>query len=195
MNFLKVVGIYFFIWMFFGLAPVSAEEIRMDQPYLKGEVIELKGFEKFKQFIKGEPAHDQLNFGMWSKHASSSKNYQENNNIIGGQYKGIWASRFVNSHNRDVIAIAIARTVKKKRLSEDLLFDVGYKVGPMFGYKEGAPNIDGFSILPFVCVGLSYKDFGLSLNFIPAAAVSVYTYVNLDMFRKKREGIDWSPNI
>lgn len=185
MKFLRSLVLYLFLSLFLTSNCLAIEEIKLDSPCLRGEVVEQSGFDRFKKFIKGKPARDQLIAGMWSKHFSSSKNYREDHKILGVQYKGIWLTRFVNSHNRDVIALDIARTVKEKRYGDDLLFDVGYKIGPMHGYKEGAPNINGFSILPIVCFGLSYKNVGVSMNLVPGAVVSFYTYMNFDMFRKK----------
>lgn len=144
--------------------------------------------ERFKAFMRGEKAHDQIIGGMWSKHFSKN-NYRETHNIMGIQYKGWWLSTFKNSHDRQVTTFGIARTVMKKQIKEDLLFDVGYKVGPMYGYREGAPDISGFSILPFVCLGLSYHNVGFSVNIVPGNVISLYTYINMDAFRNVRDNI------
>lgn len=154
-------------------------------PILKGAISELNKWGKLKKFIKGEPARNSIMLGMWSKHSGGSE-YREVNNLGGLQYKGLFLGTFANSHSDQVVALTVARTVYKKELSKNLLFDAGYKIGPMYGYKEHIPNLGGFSILPALSLGLSYRGFGAALNLFPANAVSVHTFINIDAFNKKR---------
>lgn len=165
---------------------IQTEELSTDTETLQGSVEELSRFERFKHVMKGEKPKNLIAAGMWSKHFSSSKNYREVHNLGGLQYNGIFAGTFTNSHSKQVFTIAIARTIMKKQLKKDLLFDVGYKIGPMYGYKEGAPDIGGFSILPFFCLGLTYHNVGASLNLFPSSAVSFNTYINMDLFKRNK---------
>lgn len=145
-----------------------------DKPVLKGRASRLKAF------IKGERAYNAVMGGMWSVHFSSRKNYREVHNLGALQHKGIFVGSFANSHSRQVFSIAAARTVFKKEVGKHSIFDVGYKIGPMYGYKEGAPDIGGFTILPLICIGMSYRSVGIALNLFPSSAISFNTYIQTD---------------
>lgn len=159
---------------------VEKKELKKEKTHVESE---LTRFQKFKYFMKGETAPNQLIGVMMSKHFSKH-DYRENHKIVGLQYKGFWVTTFQNSHDRQVVAVCVARTLKEKMLKKNWKLNVGYKIGPMYGYREGAPDLDGFSILPIVTVGLSYKDVGISTNFVPGNVISWYGYVNFDFFKR-----------
>jgi hypothetical protein len=144
---------------------------------------------KVKHFLKGEKARDAVYLGMWSEHFGTSKDYEENNRLAAIQYNGLYAGTFRNSHSDQTYMMGVARTLAKKSIGENLELDAGYKVGPMYGYKRGVPTIGGWSVLPFVTAGVSYKALGADVNYIPFTNVgSINTRVNLtDLMERHKQ--------
>lgn len=126
-----------------------------------------------QRFWIGIPARDAVLLGLWSKHFHSTDDYRTRHNLIGVQYQGYFLATFANSYSRQIYAVGVARTIWEKDLGHDWRLDAGYKVGPMYGYREGAPNLAGFSVLPVGCIGLTYHRIGIDLNLVPGNALSV----------------------
>jgi len=126
-----------------------------------------------RRFWIGTPARDAVLLGLWSKHFHSTDDYRTRHNLVGIQYQGYFLATFANSYSRQIYAVGVARTIWEKELKHDWRLDVGYKVGPMYGYREGAPNLAGFSVLPVGCIGLTYHRIGIDLNLVPGNALSV----------------------
>ncbi|NLF83093.1 MAG: hypothetical protein GX568_03805 [Candidatus Gastranaerophilales bacterium] len=168
------------------------EQMTNEIDLIKGTVSEKEVLQPEKdpnpvwQTIKGRVDKDSVMLGMWSKHMSSNK-YRETHNLAALQYKGYVIGTFTNSHSDQVFLAGIARNVVRKQFGENTMFDLGYKLAPMYGYKKGVPNVGGFSVLPVVCLDTSYRNLGFTLNIFPSAAVSVNTYINLDMLKRNNE--------
>lgn len=175
-------------------AAIEQEEVFSDQIEITLDEIkpELTKFQKFKGFIKGESARDTMMIGMWSKHFGTRNKYRETHNLFAAQYRSIFVGTFANSHSHQVFVVGVARTVAKKRLWDHLVLDAGYKVGPMYGYRKGIPHVARFSILPLICLGVSYYDIGVDLNIFPTTALSFNTHVNLDLIRNIKTKISKS---
>ena len=136
-------------------------------------------FEQFKCFVKGQPARNGMLIGLWSKHVfSSDDDYRTTHNLIAWQHQGYFVGTFANSYSHQVVAVGLTRTVITEELNDDWLFEIGYKIGPMYGYRDEAPNIGGISILPVASFGLSFQDVGVDLNLVPGNALSINMRVN-----------------
>ena len=127
----------------------------------------------WKDFWRAEPARDAVLLGLWSTHFSSDKDYRTRHNLVGVQYQGYFLATFANSYSRQIVAAGAARTVFSKDLGGEWRLDAGYKIGPMYGYREGVPNIGGFSVLPLGSFGLTCRRIGIDLNLVPGNALSV----------------------
>ena len=134
--------------------------------------------EWFKDFLKGEKAHDAVLIGLWSSHLSSNTDYRTTHNLFGVQYNGYFAGTLANSYSHQIFIAGIARTVAQKKLGEHWLLEAGYKIGPMYGYRDDAPNIYGGSVLPLACFGISFRDVGVDLNLVPGNALSFNMRIN-----------------
>lgn len=163
---------------------VELNEESTEVPDLLGEVEKTK-FQRLKGYLKGERAQDRILGGMWSKHISSHK-YNEVHNLGGLQYKGIQIGSFKNSHDDQVEYVAITRTCSKWKIKKHGLIESGWMLGPMYGYKKNIPEIGGWSIIPAWLLSFSYRNVGLTLQILPSNVVSFNTFINFDMFRRKK---------
>jgi len=129
-------------------------------------------------WLKGKKARDALVLGMWSKHYQTKKHYRTRHDLIGAQYKGYFLATFANSHNHQVVAAGLSRTVAEKALGAHWLLEAGYKFGPMYGYREGIPQVHRFSVLPLASLGVSCRMLGVDLNLVPGNAFSFNMRIN-----------------
>ncbi len=149
---------------------------------------------RLRTFLKGKKSRNALYGGMWTTHMGTDKEYEENNRLLALQYQGIFLATFRNSHADQTVAAGVARTVAEKTFGENLEVDAGYKVGPMYGYKQGVPTVAGVSVLPFVTMGVSYKAFGVDLNYVPFTNVaSLNTRINLTPLFSRRNNKEDDP--
>lgn len=125
------------------------------------------GRKGFWKTLKGQAADDMVHMGLWSQHISPSRDYNEDNQLVGLQYKGYFAGTFLNSYEKRTVMAGIARTVATKKLfKKRVTVDLGYRLGMMYGYdsETSIPNIAGFTVLPAMVLGLSYKGFGIDIS-------------------------------
>ncbi len=137
-------------------------------------------------FIKGQPAVDSLQLGMWSLHVDGSgdifgsgKN-NEHNYLIGLQYKGFNTATFINSHDDRAYTIGLSREVFSHQLSPDLRFDAGYKIGLLYGYKDNLPNLNGLSGYVMPVFGFSWKRVGFDIGMVPIGVLTFNFRINLN---------------
>lgn len=172
-----IITILFFLMFLAFIGGFSSESfasrISLQDPHVSSGK-----FKQFNNFIRGESARDGMLIGLWSKHISSDDDYRTTHNLIALQYGGYFIGTFANSYSHQVIAAGLARTVIVEELNQGWLFEVGYKIGPMYGYRDEAPNIGGLSLLPVACVGVSFQDVGVDLNLVPGNALSINMRVN-----------------
>lgn len=130
------------------------------------------------QKIWGKKVKDAVLIGMWSIHLKGSGEYfgsgesNEQNKLIGMVYNGIGAGTFINSHNDRSWFIGIGREVYSRELAENTRFDVGYRLGPLYGYDDTLPNLFDFSIFAAGTLGLSWYNFGFDIMVIPVGVVA-----------------------
>jgi len=130
------------------------------------------------QKIWGNKAKDALLLGMWSIHLSGSGEYlgdggtNEQNKLLGIQYNGFAAGTFINSHDDRAWFVGIAREVYTRKLSDNTRLDIGYTLGPLYGYEEHLPNIGGISIFGAGTVGLSWHRVGVDFIIIPVGVIA-----------------------
>lgn len=127
-------------------------------------------WEKWKPFLRGEPASDAILIGMQALHTDEHRNTRNNtNNMVALQYGGISAGRFVNSWYRETLFLTASRRIWKKDLGHDFSIDLQYKAGIMHGYENKAPIRLGWVepiVLPLF--GFNYKTSGADFWVIPS---------------------------
>lgn len=135
---------------------------------------QISKWDQFLRFMRGERPVDALFLGMWSHHLTKSFRYRQSHNLVALQYRGLYLATFVNSHSEQTFVVGIARTLYSTKILRDKIrFDFGYKVGPMYGYRNRVPNIKGFSILPLLTGGITYKMVGVDVNAVPGNALTM----------------------
>ena len=137
------------------------------------------------KFVWGEPVDNAILTGMLSYHADAESRREDrwNHNLIGLQYKGLIASTFINSHNKQSVFVAFGRNViNTPILHSKLRFQAGYKIGLIYGYKNTPVfNILGITPAPLPFVGLSYRRVAFEIIPIPSRnpVISANMRINL----------------
>jgi hypothetical protein len=130
------------------------------------------------QKVWGKKSRSALLLGMWSYHLSGSGEYlgdggsNEQNHLLGIQLYGLTAGTFMNSHDDRAWFFGPAREVYSYRISENTLFDIGYKFGPLYGYGDDLPNIGGMSLFGAITFGFSWKKLGIDIMIIPVGVIT-----------------------
>lgn len=146
---------------------------------IPGEAAEASGLTgRIWSRMKGRKARNAVVLGMWSSHFSKRKDYRTRHDLVGVQYKGFFCATFANSHNHQVVTAGVSRTIVEKALGRNWLLEAGYKLGPMYGYREGVPQYHRFTVLPLLALGLSFQAVGADLNLVPGNAFSFNMRIN-----------------
>jgi hypothetical protein len=131
------------------------------------------------QKIWGEKSENAVLMGMWSIHLKGSGEYfggsgesNEQNKLIGIVYNGIGAGTFINSHDERSWLIALGRNVYSRELAENTRLDVGYRVGPLYGYGDSLPNLGKVSLFGAGTISFSWYIFGIDIMVIPIGVVT-----------------------
>jgi hypothetical protein len=131
------------------------------------------------QKIWGEKSRDALLLGMWSVHLKGTGEYfggsgesNEQNKLFGIIYNGIGAGTFINSHDDRSYIIAVGRDVYSRELAENTRFDIGYRLGPLYGYGDSLPNIDKVSVFAAGTFSISWYNFGVDIMVIPIGVIT-----------------------
>ncbi len=138
------------------------------------------------QTIWGNKARDAVLLGMWSFHLSGSGESlgdggsNEQNNLLGIQYYGLTAGTFINSHDDRAWFFGPAREVYSRELSENTRLDIGYKLGPLYGYGDDLPKLGGISLFGAVTFGFSWHKLGVDIMIIPVGVITGGFRINFD---------------
>ncbi len=101
----------------------------------------------------GEPALDPtLALGMWTYHLKNEPQNMNNgrNNLVGFLYRGFFAGTLTNSQYRRSYVIGFQRYWFTKPLAQDLTYQLGYRLGLIYGYdKRFGPLAERSPVLPF----------------------------------------------
>ncbi len=130
------------------------------------------------QKIWGEKTGNAVLMGMWSIHLKGSGEYfgsgesNEQNKLISMIYNGIGAGTFLNSHDDRSWFIALGRNVYSRELAENTRLDIGYRIGPLYGYGDTLPNLGEVSVFAAGTVGFSWYKFGFDIMIIPIGVVT-----------------------
>ena len=144
------------------------------------------------QKIKGKKARDALLLGMWSIHADGTGEYfgdgrnNDQNHLAGIQYYGLTAGRFINSFDERAYYTGLAREVYSHNYSKNTRFDIGYKLGLLFGYGDDLINVAGISVFAGAYFGISWKRAGLDIGLIPAGIITANFRIDIDDLAPKR---------
>jgi len=134
----------------------------------------------------GNKARDALLVGMWSVHLKGSGEYwgdggsNEQNHLLGIQYYGLAAGTFINSHDDHAWFFGPAREVYSRQITEFTRIDIGYKLGPLYGYGDDLPNVGGISLFAAGILGFSWDRLGFDIMIIPVGVISGGFRFNFD---------------
>lgn len=122
-----------------------------------------------KLWGKPEPK-PMLALGMWSYHLKHESQDMDNsrNDLIGFSYDGLFAATLINSENRRSYAVGVQRYWLAKPLKPDLTWQLGYRLGLIYGYDEKLGHIATISpIIPFpqLITDMTWKNVGLEISY------------------------------
>lgn len=118
----------------------------------------------FWDFLRGIPAENSINLGMWSYHfIDNDDSYRTTHNLIAITYKGIFAGTFENSNDDRTWTAGIQRDIYSTNLGV-LSVDIGYRLGLMHGYEKMVIADSGITPLLQVYSDLRYKMVGVQFS-------------------------------
>jgi hypothetical protein len=90
------------------------------------------------------------------------------------QYQeGIVAGTFIGSHDERAWFVSLAREVYSRKLNENIRFNISYKLGPLFGYKDDLPNIGEVSVFDGGVLGFTWYKLGVDITLIPVGVIAI----------------------
>lgn len=126
----------------------------------------------FWQALKGTAFPNSLYAGMWTYHinASSRKDDNANNELLGFVYKSIFAGTFLNSYGERSYAVGVQRNLYAHQFTNhpDWHYYVGYRAGAIYGYDSRLSHFAGESpIIPYASLmtSIRYKHFGWEVSY------------------------------
>jgi hypothetical protein len=131
-----------------------------------------------QSYLHGRPTEDQLLLGMCTFHAkpSSLRSRNWNQNLLGVQCNDIFACTFENSFSRRAWGLGYVRNLTPfLPVSENWQTCYGYRLGVLYGYKEGQAPLAGLSpVIPMAAFykRLIYRDH-LGIEFTVTNALSI----------------------
>ena len=136
--------------------------------------------------VWGKSARDGLLLGMWSLHLKGTGETfkkggsNEENHLFGFRYRGFTGGTFMNSHDDRSWFVGVAREIYSRQLTSSWRFDMGYMLGPLYGYGDRLPNVGGVSLFGAGTFGFSWRRFGLDFSIIPVGVVTGGFRINFD---------------
>ena len=136
--------------------------------------------------IWGKKGRDALLLGMWSLHVDGTGEYLGNgsnndqNHLLGIQYYGLSAGTFINSKDDRAWYFGPAREVYSHNFTDDTRFDIGYKLGLLYGYGDELINVGGMSLFAIATFGVSWKRLGFDLGVVPVGIITGNFRLDLD---------------
>ena len=111
-----------------------------------------------------------LGLGMWSYHLKHESQDMDNsrNDLIGFSYRGLFAATFINSENRRSYAAGVQRYWLTDPLTPDLSWQLGYRLGLIYGYDEKLGHFASVSpVIPFpqLISDLTWKNVGWEISY------------------------------
>lgn len=131
----------------------------------------------------GIPDDNAIYLGMWTRHLRPKGNRHNNNTnrMIGINVKGLFFSEFINSFYKRSYSIGIQRLVYSQKFEHNLQFDIGYRLGVIWGYKN--THLFGKKPVPFdplpapqVIMNVSWELTGIQFSYC-IAVVTVGFFV------------------
>ncbi len=152
--------------------PVELVEIKLKPPDKRENLVgkieynKLGVLKKTWKLIKGKPTKNGIILGMFSKHTSSTKR-NEDNHMVGIQYKGYTAGTFVNSYHDRTYFAGVSRELWQKKITDNFDINFHYRAGLLHGYGDHYPDLLGLTPVILPIVGFNYKGKCLDLTIIP----------------------------
>lgn len=154
-GFAVIIGMLFLVvWASFNLCYAGTEESTRSWETLFGKV---------------EP-RPMLGLGMWSYHLKhESQNFDNSrNDLVGLSYDGYFLATLVNSENRRSYAAGVQRYWLTKNLKPDLMYQLGYRLGLIYGYDRKLGKYAAHvPVVPFpqFLFDLTWKHFGWEISY------------------------------
>lgn len=129
--------------------------------------------------VWGIPDDNAIYLGMWTYHIrpNGNRNNNNTNRMIGINIKGIFFSEFVNSFYKRSYSIGLQRLIYSEKFDHDIQFDIGYRLGVIWGYK--GTHLFGNKPVPFdplpvpqVIMNVSWEVVGIQFSYCVAVVTA-----------------------
>ena len=129
----------------------------------------------FRRFW-GKPFLNRLYLGMWSLHFSSEKHHQNNNQLLGINWKGFYGGTFINSHDGRVYSGGWQRAMYRNHWQE-FTVEAGYRLGLMYCPERYYGVMDS-RVFPLfqVVADVDFKQFGVQFSWAGVVATAGLFY-------------------
>ncbi len=171
--FILILFSYFFnIIALAEINPLELVEIKLKPPYgkenLEGKIEYNKVgvLDKTWKLIKGKPTRNAVILGMFSKHTSKTRR-NEDNHMVGIQYKGYTAGSFINSYHDRTYFAGVSREVWQKKINDNFYINFHYRAGLLHGYGDHYPDFIGLTPVILPIIGFDYKGKAIDITIIP----------------------------
>lgn len=132
------------------------------------------------QTIKGTTPEDQFFLGMFTLHfnAKSRRIRNWHTNLIGLEYKGLFFGTFENSFYNQCWTVGFGRDVYSTHLSDSWQLKTGYRLGAIYGYKDGEAPFAGVSpVVPLVALyaqSIFHEHFGVEVTLTTSISLGFF---------------------
>ena len=150
---------WFFFYLVFYLAPHPLWAAQQGGEEAEGS--EPSGWNRFADFVVGQPADDTIYLGMWSYHfIDNDDDYETAHKLLALTYRGYFAGTFINSLSDRTVGAGLQRDMYRTELGI-LSLEIGYRLGLMYGYDSMQVANTGLFPLLQVYSDFHFEHFGV----------------------------------
>lgn len=155
-----LLAVFFIFECFF----VALDAVALEQDGTFSQEDGASGWERFREFVVGQPAQDTIYLGMWSHHfIDNSDDYQTTHNLLAITYRGFYGGTFQNSLDDRTWGAGIQRDVYRTNL-DSISIEIGYRLGILYGYDSMEVYDTGLFPLLQLYSDLHYKNVGVQFS-------------------------------
>ena len=119
-----------------------------------------------------------IGYSFFTHHVNQKKHYNENNHGIMISLNDTFISTLNNSHYNRSWFVGYSLRTKKKEI-KDLFIRGNLHVGPLYGYKDSMPNIEGWTLGVAPTIEFGIKNVSLETMLSPAQGGVIVSMIKI----------------